>query len=198
MFSMEILKEFTMVFLPLFVAIDAIGMLPIYSTLTSDLDIDQKKVLLRQSVFSGCFVGVLFLFFGTTIFSFLGITTNDFMIGGGILLLLIAVGDILTSQKEKRRSEKVEIGVVPLGVPLMIGPAALTTIILLSGKHGLFYTLVSLLANMALVWFIFRLEGHILNVLGKSGTKTVGKLISILLMAIAVMMIRTGIQNTFF
>jgi len=138
---------------------------------------------------------VSFLIFGKLIFSFMGITVNDFRIGGGIVLLVLAVRDLLFSSEDSRTTGR-DVGVVPIGIPLIIGPAVLTTILILVDTYGYAPTIVSLIINLGIVWIAFRQSKYIIKLLGESGTKGLAKVFSLLLAAIAVMMIRVGISET--
>jgi multiple antibiotic resistance protein len=87
------------------------------------------------------------------------------------------------------------LGVVPLGVPLIMGPAALTTIIYLVDAHGYPLAIASLLTNLLIVWLVFARADAITRVLGKAGSQAVAKVAALFMSAIAVMMIRHGIQG---
>lgn len=189
--------DFLLAFVPLFVAIDAIGMLPVFTTITGDLSKPDRSKVLNQAVLAAFVVSVAFLFTGHAVFRFLGISVSDFRVGGGLLLLLIAISDVTQSQKEQRRATAVEMGVVPIGIPLIIGPGSLTTLMILSDRVGYLLTLISLILNLALAWFCFSRAAWFQRIFGPSGLKAIGKVISIFLMAIAVMMIRVGLTEMF-
>ena len=110
------------------------------------------------------------------------------------MLLFLAVNDLLFS-KEKTRDQESTVGVVPIGIPLIMGPAALTTIILLVDSYGYGWTIASLLVNMAIVLFVFLQAQRISKVMGKAGSRAVGKVIALFLAGIAVSMIRSGIKE---
>jgi multiple antibiotic resistance protein len=82
-----------------------------------------------------------------------------------------------------------------LGTPLIIGPAALTTILILLDRHGASWTLASLLANLAVVWIVFAYAAIVSRFLGTAGLKALSKVISLFLAAIAIMMIRLGLSG---
>ncbi len=188
------LGTFFQAFIPLFVAIDVFGVLPLFVGLTESMDDASRRKLTIQSVMTAFSVSVAFLVAGTLIFSFLGITESDFRVGGGIVLLVLAVYDLLFSHYVQRSPEPL-LGVVPIGIPLIMGPAALTTIILLVNAHGYGWTIVSLVANMLVVWLAFRHAPVVIRVMGRAGSRAVAKVISLFLAAIAVMMIRSGIEG---
>ena len=85
------------------------------------------------------------------------------------------------------------IGVVPIGIPLIMGPAALTTIILQVGSYGYVWTIVSLLVNLLIVLAVFTESSRISNALGKPASRAIGKVAALLLAGIGIMMIRSGV-----
>ena len=191
----EIGKEFGWAFVPLLVAINPLGIIPLYISLTSGVSRERQQSLIRSALLAAVSVATLILVAGQLIFKLLGITADDFRIGGGLVLLLIAILDLVSSKFDQRKSDNTELGVVPLGIPLMVGPAALTTIMVLVDKVGYLTTLAALLANLMLVWFLFANSSRVVFLLGKGGTKALGKIASLFMVAIAVMMIRVGITN---
>jgi len=183
-----------MAFIPLFVAIDIIGALPIFISLTYDMDAQAKKRLVVEATLTAGAVALVFLVLGQLIFSFLGITENDFRIGGGIVLLVLSVYDLLFA-KDTQRDPGTSVGVVPIGIPLIMGPAALTSIIIVVDNYGYWISVISLLANLFVVWMVFHFSEFVMKVMGVPGSRAVGKVSSLFMAAIAVMMIRVGIQN---
>ncbi len=179
-------------FVPLFVAIDVLGILPIFISLTEGLSEKQRKKLAVESTLAALIVAVIFAVAGRPIFTFLGITITDFRIGGGIILLVLAITDLLFSTEERKKKET-SIGVVPIGIPLVIGPATLTTILLLVDTYGLLLTMFSIFINLILVLIVFANSGFVIKILGNAGSKAFAKVASLFLAAIAVMMIRVGL-----
>jgi len=191
------MKNIILTFIPIFVAMDPIGILPIYLTLTHELSKKEKHKVILQSLITAILVALSFILLGDTLFRFLGITLNDFLIAGGILLLVLAISDILSLEPVKGRISKKTIGAVPLGTPLIVGPAVLTTSLVQLGTHGLFTTLIAVILNIVIVGIILYTANFFLKLLGETGTRAVSKIINIILASIAVMMIRSGITNIF-
>ncbi len=189
------LETLLLAFIPLFVAMDILGLIPLFISLTSEMEEPSRRALIRNATITAFAVALIFLAFGRTVFSFIGITVNDFRIGGGIVLLVLGVRDLLFSSEDSRAPGK-DVGVVPIGIPLIIGPAVLTTIIILVDTYGYTPTFIALIANLAIVWVAFRQSKYIMKLLGEGGTKGFAKVSSLLLAAIAVMMIRVGITET--
>ncbi|MFH0919668.1 MAG: MarC family protein [Fibrobacterota bacterium] len=189
------MESFWLCFIPLFVAVDPLGFLPVFLGLTHNLDPARKKTIIVQSVATALAVSLLFLLTGPIVLRFIGITLSDFMIAGGVLLFILSLNDLLSSGKKEPPSEDVarELGPVPIGVPLLAGPAVFTAGILLIGQFGLPKTALALTFNLLLagviLWFSSRLE----QLLGRTGTRILSKLASLLLAAYGVMMVRKGV-----
>lgn len=188
------LTKFFEVFLPLLVAIDALGLLPLYVGMTSHLSPAQHRRVSLQAISTGLIVCVGFMFLGHITFRFLSISEADFRIAGGIILLVLAVLDLLIVGKPAVHEEEL-VGIVPLGMPLIAGPAALTTVLILAGQepYGYRWTLLSILANFAVVAAVLLSAEKIVSLIGMNTLKAFSKLVMVLLAAIAVNFIRTGI-----
>jgi multiple antibiotic resistance protein len=190
------LEVFLLSFIPLFVAIDIIGVTPFFVGYSQGLVEEEKRKLIYEAVLSAFIVAIIFLFGGRLILSFLGITIDDFRIAGGIILLILSVNDILSSS-EDRRKPKGNLGTVPLGIPLIVGPAALTTILILVNNFGYLPTIVSMVLNFIVVIVILLNANRMVKLIGEGGSKAFAKIASLFLAAIAVMMIRVGVTNIF-
>jgi multiple antibiotic resistance protein len=191
-------KDFLHVFIPVFVAIDVFMLLPIFITFTEGLSTQGVRRVINQSLLTALLISLFFVILGDVIFRLIGITVDDFKIAGGLVLLVIAVREIVNASGTKNVDvEGKSVGVVPIGVPMIVGPALLTTLIMLLQQYGFLYTLFSLLLNLFIVWILFKKAIYVINVLGQNGVRAVSKLMAILLASIAVMMMRVGIENTF-
>jgi multiple antibiotic resistance protein len=188
------LNSLLLSFIPLFVAIDVLGVVPIFLSLTEGMNHEQRHTLITEATLTALAVSVAFLFGGRLIFEFLGITENDFRVGGGIVLLVLAVSDLLFPNS-KQRNPEASVGIVPIGIPLIVGPAALTTILILVDLYGSVVTIVSLLLNLLLVWLVFRYSALVMKLMGEGGSKAVAKVAALFMAAIAVMMIRVGLSG---
>ena len=190
------MKTFWLCFFPLFVAVDAIGVLPIFMTLTQNMDAGGVRRSIIQSVVTATAVALVFLFLGTALLAYLGIQVADFMVAGGVLIFAIALSDMLrTTPANTALLDMDTLGAVPLGVPLIAGPAVLTTSLLLINAYGALPTAIAVIVNILLAGAVFSLAPCIHNFLGKAGSRTISKIANLLLAAIAVMMIRKGIVS---
>ena len=186
--------DYLIAFITLVAAIDVIAVLPIYVGLTSELDAAERRVIVRQSCLTAFFVALGFALAGRLVLRLLGIEVYDFKAAGGLLLVIFSVQDLLSGSKS-RRAEGANLGVVPLGMPLIVGPAVLTTIMILLDSFGHPPTLVALVANMLIVWPTLSAAPRLLAIVGAAGAKALGKVMSLLLAALGVMMIRRGVTE---
>ena len=188
----DVLRNILLSFIPLFVAVDAIGVLPIFVSLTDGLDKQQKNKIIVQSMVTAFLLAVSFILVGKLVFKLLCISIGDFMVAGGALLFCIAIIDLMNPTKERRMPVK-DLGAVPIGTPLIVGPAVLTTSLLIISEYGLLPTVIAVIGNILFAGLIFSGSYWLIKVLGEAGTKALSKIMSLLLAAIAVMLIRKGI-----
>ncbi len=183
-------------FIPVFVAVDAIGVLPMFISLTRSMSEEEKKKALFNSFVTGVTLALAFILVGKWIFSILGITINDFMIAGGFILFCIALRDLLTTVK-RRAVPASELGAVPLGTPLIVGPGVLTTCLIIVDQYGIGATIISVVLNILIAVTIFGFSGVIIKLMGKNGVGAMSRIMALLLAAIAVMMMRKGFFGLF-
>ena len=187
------MKSFWLCFVPLFVAVNAFGVLPLFINLTEGIEPQKIRRVVFQSMITALIVALAFIALGTIILNLLGITVTDFMIAGGTLLFIISIREIISTDKSPYPIDLDSMGAVPIGVPLITGPAVLTTSMLLINEHTLVITSLAIIINILIAGGIFLSSPLINRVLGKTGSKTISKITSLLLAAIAVMIIRRGI-----
>ena len=181
-------------FIPLFVAFDVLGILPIFVSFTAEMNSAERKRVVRQSILTAFLVSLGFVAAGESVFALLGISVSDFQIAGGALLFIIAIVDLIFPEKT-RTFPKETIGVVPIGIPLIVGPAVLTLLLIIVHPYGYLSTILCLVLNLLLVWIVFSQAHGILRVIKEGGAKGIAKVSSLLLAAFAMMMIRMGIQG---
>ena len=187
------MNEFWLCFVPIFVAVDAIGVLPVFMGLTEDLDAKQRRHIIFQSAATAMVVALLFLALGKAVLGMLGITVPDFMVAGGVMLFVISITDMMAMGKKPLTLDPDSLGAVPIGVPLIVGPAVLTTTILMINQFGTLLTVIATMINILIAATMFMFSDPLLKLLGKAGSKTVSKLANLILASIAVMIIRKGI-----
>ena len=179
---------------PLFVTIDPLGALPVFVAVTAGMPAARRRRATFEAVSAALVITLAFMFAGNATFRYLGITAADFRIAGGLLLLVLAVLDLLTPGKPAV-DEHASVGIFPLALPLIAGPATLTTVLVLAdrGPHGYAMTALSLSANLGLLLAVLLAAGTVTRVVGVNALRAFSKLVMILLAAIAVNLIRTGV-----
>jgi len=188
------MKIFLMCFIPLFVALDPVGVMPLFLNLTQEMKPADRQKVLNQSVLTAFLVSLLFLLAGQWIFQVLGIQMADFQVAGGILLLVLAVVDLVNPSKIERCPNQ-NVGVVPIGIPLIMGPAALTTLMVLANQYAFHWVAIALLLNLIFITLALYSASFAKKIVGINGMQAVSKIISLFLAAIAVMFIRVGFQT---
>jgi multiple antibiotic resistance protein len=186
--------KFFVAFIPMFVAIDALGLVAMFIGLAGDASRQQRQREGYIAVLTALCICVGFIFLGKLIFTALGITVADFQVAGGLILLALAGRELLNVAPTTREPTD-DFGVVPLGMPLIAGPALLTALLILVDTVGLLFTLVALLANLALVVVAFWNADWVARWMGRQGLRGVSKIVALLLAAIAVSLIRRGWQG---
>jgi multiple antibiotic resistance protein len=193
---MEFLREIGLAFVPLFVAMDVVGLLPVMVGLTGDLTRGEIRRMSTMAMITAVVIGGIFVALGKAIFNLMGISVNDFLLGGGAILFLLSAKDLLTGKMvdvDSPSSDPGLMGVVPIGIPLIVGPGILTTLLLLVDQYSIWAVVISFLLNLVVAWLGVSNMDRIMKLLGASGTKGLSKVASLLLAAIAVKMIRQGI-----
>lgn len=193
-FWQDLLKTFV----PIFVAMDALGAIPIFLSITDDMKPAARRSVANTAMFTASVLALVFLFLGRFILSLLGITVGHFAIAGGFVLGALALKDMLTGKMVGEVLLKEEmIAVVPLGTPLVVGPATVTTLILMVGNYHWWTVLISLALNLFVTWVLFMQSSRLVRFLGRGGVRAFSKVMSLLLAAIGVSMITVGIKAVF-
>ena len=188
------IRPLLLTFIPLFVAVDVIAVVLVYLGIGTPLrEAARRRVILEATLTAGA-VGLGFLFAGDAILDFLGVTVGDFQIAGGLLLLVLSIHDLLHPDMPLRQPGTARVGVVPLGIPMIVGPAVLTTLLTLARTHGYLMTVVGFGLNLVIVWAALRWAALIGRVLGDAGCRAITKILSLVLAAIAVTFVRRGLM----
>jgi multiple antibiotic resistance protein len=192
----------------LFVILDPVGVLPFFISLTQGATQPQRKKLAKRAVLIAMGLLLVFAFLGDAILLFLGIQIADFEVAGGALLLIFALRDALSSEplgmteatisiKETKIVEA--LAVIPIATPLLAGPGSLTVVMLLSnsGAFGIVVAIIAILVDCSIAWILFRLSDKITKAASPTLLLIVGKVMDILMAAIAVSFLTTGIIAIF-
>lgn len=204
----EVINSFLISFWALFFTIDAIGVAPIFVGLTASADDAYRTKMANKGVVITFAIFLLFALSGSIILDLFGISLSAFRIGGGVLLILLAIDMVLNkpsnncSEYDTKVSEREDISVFPIGIPLLSGPASITIIILhmkqASGSpERQAAVALALVANLFICWLILRFAGKISKMLGKTGINVITRIFGILLTALACQFIIDGLREAF-
>jgi multiple antibiotic resistance protein len=192
---LQFLRNLGLSFVPLFVAVDALGNLPFILTLTQGDDTAERRRVIRYAMLTALALGLGFLAIGRTILVLLGLQSSDFLIAGGLILFVLTIRHFTTGKLVELQGSgsKEMVGVVPIGTPLVVGPAVLATLLLLTPQYGLPTVLLALVLNLVFAWMVFSQGSRIARIMHEPGLKAVSQIASLLLGVIAVMMVRKGL-----
>ena len=189
------LQDFLLTFVPLFIVIDALGNLPFVITMSEGMTNPERRKMIRTALFTATIVGLVFLFFGQLILRVMNISVGAFAIAGGLILLILSIKYVSTGRMVEATKDDM-VAVVPIGTPLVVGPATITTLLLLATQFPKYMVLIliSFILNMLITWGVFMFSNYIVRFMGEGGLKASSKVFSLLLAAIAVSMILRGID----
>lgn len=212
---MAIFHDFLLIFVPLFVVIDPAGTIPLYLGITARYEESERRRIALRAFTAASVTGILFVILGQAVLRFMGVKIEDFQIAGGILVFILAVIDLLIPGKPAVKDEAVNpsdsLGIVPLAMPLIIGPATMTTTLLLVNTYTDAYNrefgspmgqivvimmvCLALLLNLTILlvgmWHSYRLVALV----GKNTLLVVTKIVMVLLATYAVSLIHQGIVS---
>ncbi len=189
----EMLSEFVKSFIALFVVMDAIGNAPIFLSLTNKMGKDDSIKRLNKAVLVAAFLIFLFVAAGNSILSFFGIHIGDFQIAGGIIFIILGIEMVFGLDFLSNRVENYDIAVVPLATPLIAGPGVLTTVVVLTATYGYLPTIVAVILNLITQRLILGNSIIVTKLFGKQGAELLSRIMGIVLTALAISFIRSGV-----
>jgi multiple antibiotic resistance protein len=189
--------QFLRSLVPIFVAIDAMGTLPIIISISEQMTKSERTRTVHLAMLTASTVGLGFLFVGKYLLEFLDISVGHFAIAGGVVLLGLSLRDLVAGKMMEMPLKEEMVAVVPIGIPLTVGPATLTTLLLLSGQYHLWIVVIAFAVNLVAAWLIFLQANLVIGFLGHGGIRAISKVASLLLAAIAVRMVIRGLTIAF-
>jgi multiple antibiotic resistance protein len=190
-------NQFVHSLVPIFVAIDAVGTLPIIISVSEQMTKDERTRTVNLAMVTASSMGLGFLLVGKYVLSFLSISVGHFAIAGGLVLLGLSMRDLVAGKLMDLPLKEEMVAIVPIGTPLTVGPATLTTVLLLSGQYHLYIVVTAFVINLVGAWLIFRQANLVIGFLGHGGVRATSKVASLLLAAIAVRMVIKGLTIAF-
>jgi len=178
----------------LLVVVDPAGLVPVAISLTKGMKHEDRRATFRVALLAAFFLLVIFALVGRELLALFGITIYSFMIAGGILLIILSMQMIFRGGLADSRSSIEDVGVVPIAFPLLVGPGAITTTIVILQTSGIVVALLSIAIVMSLTWVVLRYLERIDSLLGKRGSAGLSTVMAVFISAIAVQFILTGVQ----
>ena len=206
---MDAITFFIYAFVSIFVIVNPVGGLITFIALTSGMSAAERKETAKRSVMVACALAIVFAISGELILEFFGVTVDSLRVAGGILLFLIALDMVharisresVTTEEIKDATEREDVSVFPIAMPLLTGPGAITTVIVVIRTGETMdlkiITILAILLTFAVSYIVFRFADKINKVLGFTGSLVVTRVMGLLLGAIAVTFISVGVVNLY-
>ncbi|HEY5762587.1 MAG TPA: YchE family NAAT transporter [Rhodocyclaceae bacterium] len=200
---------YTKTLIGLLAVLNPLGAVPIFVAMTPGASDDQRREIARVVVIAVTLILLAALVFGEVLLDFFGISINSFRVGGGILILLMAIsmlqakvsGTVHTEAEKEDSGSKSSVAVVPLATPLLAGPGAISTVILYAdrGSGAIHYTLIAvdILLLCALLWLVFKALPWISRHISQTGINIFTRIMGLILAALSIEFIASGLKGLF-
>ncbi len=192
---MAFIDQFIYAFVTLFVILDPFASIPAFLALTRKVSDEERRRIAHKAVFLAAILAYVFLFTGHGILTMLGVTLSSFKIAGGIVLGLMGLETVLGIQLKGNKKEDSDSIAVLIATPLLTGPGVITTTILLSQQVGMLVTGAAAFLALSLAFIILHFAPLLKNVLGEKVINVFSKIMGLMLLALAVEFIRTGLAG---
>jgi multiple antibiotic resistance protein len=201
--------EYIKIFVALLAIMNPVGAIPLFISLTPQENTETRQRIAKRTSLSATIILLIVLFAGEGILAFFGISINSFRVGGGILILLMAVSmlharlspTVQTKEEAEESDSKQDVAIVPLSTPLLAGPGAISTVVLEAHKSSAVghyaIILLAIISIGACVWAALHLAPWISQRLGKTGINIFTRIMGLILAAIAVEFIANGLKGLF-
>lgn len=192
---MDFIGDLVKAIIALFIIVDPFGNIPIFMGLTENIPEDKRKKLYNTATLVGVILLLVFAFTGQEILTIFGLSIYSFEVAGGILLLIVAIRILIVDGMHDKTESPETLGAVPIAIPLLVGPGAITTTIFNLQTYGIVTTILSVIVVLALTWVILRFINKIYRFLGKTGSVVIARVMALLIAAIAIQYILTGVTH---
>jgi multiple antibiotic resistance protein len=193
--GLDFVSELAKAVIALFIIVDPFGNIPIFMGLTEKMEESQKKKVFNTATLVGVILLLVFAFTGQEILTIFGLSIYSFEVAGGILLLIIAIRILISGSMHEDVESPESLGAVPIAMPLLVGPGAITTTIFNLQAYGTLSAILAVLIVLSLTWIILRFINGIYRFLGKTGSLVIGRVMALLIAAIAIQYILTGVTH---
>jgi multiple antibiotic resistance protein len=195
MFTLDFVSALLQASIALFIIVDPFGNIPIFVGLTENISDKQRNKIFNTAVIVGVVLLLVFAFTGQEIFNLFGLSIYSFEVAGGLLLLIISIRILISGSYHEKGGSPESMGAVPIAMPLLVGPGAITATIFNLQSFGISIAILSVLIVLAITWVILRFTNSIYKILGKTGSMVIARVMALLIAAIAVQYILTGVTH---
>lgn len=195
MFTVDFISDIVRAIIALFIVVDPLGNIPIFIGLTEKIEPSQRKRIYNIAVLVGFVLLLVFSILGQEILNLFGLSIYSFEIAGGILLLIISIRILVSGSVREDGESPESIGAVPIAMPLLVGPGAITTTIFNFQAYGIEVAIIAVVVVLAITWIILRYINGVYRILGKTGALVIARVMALLIAAIAIQYILTGVTH---
>ena len=192
-----------------FFVVDPMGVVPIFVAMTRNDSEDKRARMARRASWTAFLILTTFAITGTLIFKVLGVTLGAFKVAGGILLLLTSIEMLraqqartrVTPEEEQEGTDKEDVAIFPLAIPLLAGPGSIATVTALMGRAGHLIFMIPVVVAIAITCFasylMLRAAGRVARFFGVTGMTVMNRVIGLIIGAIAVQFVFDGLKDSF-
>lgn len=197
--------DFLRIFVAIFIIVDPVGLLPLFIALTHNYSKKRIERTVQLACLTAAFILIIFAFAGNIILEIFGVTIPAFRIAGGIIVFIVALEMLqakrtrlkTTPEEEEKGLEQEEVGIVPIGIPMLAGPGAITTVVVFtsSSQEYTYITVVAIILTLLLTFFILKQAVFIHRILGPTGLNIFTRLMGLILAVISIQFVIDGIKG---
>ncbi|MEM2897528.1 MAG: MarC family protein, partial [Candidatus Bathyarchaeia archaeon] len=180
----------------LLVIVDPLGNIPLFISMTERMSLKERRKTFNLASIMAFILLLIFAIIGQSLLSLFGISLHSFMIAGGILLLIIAIKILIYGGWREKELSSESIGIVPIAFPLLVGPGAITTTVVLLQTTGFHLTITAVFIVFIIVWLLLHFIDRIYNLLGRTGSDVIARVMAVFIAAMAVEFIMKGIKQS--
>jgi multiple antibiotic resistance protein len=192
---LDFLSDIVKAVIVLFIIVDPFGNIPIFIGLTGKIPDNERKKVYNIAILVGFILLLVFAFLGQEILTIFGLSIYTFEVAGGILLLIIAIRILISGSMHENVDSPESLGAVPIAMPLLVGPGAITTTIFSLQTYGIVTAVIAVVVVLSVTWVILRFINQIYRFLGKTGSLVIARVMALFIAAIAVQYILIGVTH---
>lgn len=179
----------------IFAILNPISVIPTFLSLTDDLDLNERHRIVRNSSLAVLTIALSLALGGSYLLTFFHVSISSLQVGGGILLMAIAIEMLGGLPRTKSLESHAEVAIVPIATPLLVGPGTMTTIIVLTGTVPFYLLIASIFMVTFITYLLLRYSEILVRILGRNGVRALGRFMTIIIAAFAAQLIYSGITE---